>query len=43
MATGVGAGIVLVSLKGKTVEYALKFQFNATNNEAEYEAVIAWL
>ena len=30
-------------MKGKTIEYALKFQLKATNNEAEYEAAIAGL
>lgn len=40
---GSGAGIVLVSPGGKVTEYALKFQFKATNNEAEYEAVLAGL
>ena len=32
---------MLITLKGKVIEYALKFQFKATNNEAEYEVVIA--
>ena len=40
---GAGAGLVLISPEGKIIEYALKFQFKATNNEAEYEAVIARL
>ena len=40
---GAGAGLVLITPKGKVIEYALKFQFKATNNEAEYEAVIAGL
>lgn len=40
---GSGAGVVLISPKGDTIEYALKFQFTTTNNEAEYEAVIAGL
>ena len=31
----------MISPEGKTIEYALKFQFRATNNEAEYEAAIA--
>ena len=37
------AGLVLISLEGKKIEYTLKFQFKATNNEVEYEAVIAGL
>ena len=40
---GAGAGLVLITPEGKGIEYALKFQFKATNNEAEYEAVIAGL
>lgn len=40
---GAGAGVVLISPEGKTIEYALKFLFRATNNEAEYEAAIAGL
>ncbi|CAL9030031.1 unnamed protein product, partial [Prunus brigantina] len=40
---GGGAGIVLSAPDGTEVEYALRFQFNATNNEAEYEALIAGL
>ena len=40
---GVGAELVLITLEGKVIEYALKFQFKATNNEVEYEAVIAGL
>ena len=40
---GAGAGAVLISPKGKTIEYALKFQFRATNNKVEYEAAIAGL
>lgn len=38
---GAGAGIVLVTPEGATLEYAIKFSFSATNNEAEYEVVIA--
>ena len=42
-AQGSGAGLILTSLKGIDIEYALKFGFRASNNEAEYEAVIAGL
>ena len=35
--------MVLITPEGKVIEYDLKFQFKATNNEAEYEAVIARL
>ena len=40
---GSGAGLILTSLDEINVEYALKFGFQASNNEAEYEAVIARL
>ncbi|KAK2998543.1 hypothetical protein RJ639_023122 [Escallonia herrerae] len=35
-----GAGIILISPKGFMVEYALRFGFQASNNEVEYEAVL---
>ena len=35
--------MALITPEGKIIEYALKFQFKATNNEIEYEAVIAGL
>ncbi|GAV62004.1 RVT_3 domain-containing protein, partial [Cephalotus follicularis] len=38
-----GAGLMLTSPDGWTLEYALKFGFKATNNEAEWEALIAGL
>ena len=38
-----GAGLILTSLERIDVEYALKFSFQASNNEAGYEAVIAGL
>ncbi|GJR06849.1 reverse transcriptase domain-containing protein [Tanacetum coccineum] len=40
---GFGAGLMVVSPEGTEFTYALKFEFTATNNEAEYEAVIAGL
>ena len=40
---GSGAGLILTSLDGIDVEYALKFGFQASNNEVGYEAVIAGL
>ena len=40
---GSGAGLILTSPEGIDIEYALKFGFHASNNEAEYEAVIAGL
>ena len=40
---GSGAGLILTSPEGIDIEYALEFGFQASNNEAEYEAVIAGL
>ena len=40
---GSGAGLILTSPEGIDIEYALRFGFHASNNEAEYEAVIAGL
>lgn len=40
---GSGAGIVLIAPCGTTHEHALKLNFSASNNEAEYEALIAGL
>ena len=42
-AQGSGAGLILTSPDGIDVEYALRFGFQASNNEAEYEVVIAGL
>ena len=42
-AQGSGAGLILTSLEGINIEYALRFGFQASNNEAEYEVVIAGL
>ena len=42
-AHGSGAGLILTSSDGIDVEYALRFRFQASNNEAEYEAVITGL
>ena len=42
-AQGSGAGLILTSPEGIDIEYALRFGFQASNNEAEYEAVIAGL
>ena len=38
-----GAGLILVSPEGVIAEYALRFEFPATNNGAKYEALIAGL
>ncbi|GKC14277.1 reverse transcriptase domain-containing protein [Tanacetum coccineum] len=40
---GSGAGLILTSSEGKEFTYALRFQFTASNNEAEYEELIAGL
>nr|GEY97838.1 reverse transcriptase domain-containing protein [Tanacetum cinerariifolium] len=40
---GSGAGLIITNPKGTELTYALRFRFNATNNEAEYEALIAGL
>ena len=40
---GSGVGLILTSLEGIDIEYALRFGFQASNNEAEFEAVIAGL
>ena len=40
---GSGAGLILTSPDGVDMEYALRFGFQASNNEAKYEAVIVGL
>ena len=40
---GSGAGLILVSLEGHRMHCALTFGFKASNNEAEYEALIVGL
>ena len=42
-AQGSGAGLIFTSPKGIDIEYALKFGFRASNNEAKYEAIIVGL
>ncbi|KAL0386196.1 UNVERIFIED_CONTAM: hypothetical protein Sradi_3013900 [Sesamum radiatum] len=36
---GIGAGIVVTSPQGEDLEFAIKFDFKASNNEAEYETL----
>ncbi|XP_071740472.1 uncharacterized protein [Rutidosis leptorrhynchoides] len=43
MHKGAGARLVLKSLSGEEHTYALRFNFDVTNNEAEYEALLAGL
>nr|GEV60093.1 reverse transcriptase domain-containing protein [Tanacetum cinerariifolium] len=40
---GFGAGLILTKPEGTEFTYALRFEFNATNNEAKYEALLASL
>ncbi|XP_071925708.1 uncharacterized protein [Coffea arabica] len=40
---GSGAGLLLTSPTGKELTYALRFDFPASNNEAEYEALLTGL
>ncbi|GJX23464.1 reverse transcriptase domain-containing protein [Tanacetum coccineum] len=42
-ANGSRAGLILINPEGAEFTYALRFRFEATNNEAEYEALIAGL
>ncbi|XP_061358153.1 uncharacterized protein LOC133302401 [Gastrolobium bilobum] len=42
-AKGSGAGMIVENLDGVAVEHSLSFEFNATNNQEEYEAMIAGL
>ncbi|GJR64122.1 reverse transcriptase domain-containing protein [Tanacetum coccineum] len=42
-ADGSGAGLILTSSEGMEFTYALRFGFEVTNNEAEYEALIVGL
>ena len=40
MRTDLGDGIILTSPKGEKVKYVLQIHFAASNNVAEYEALI---
>ena len=40
---GSGAGIILEGPEGIAIEQSLRFGFKASNNQAEYEALIASL
>ncbi|KAL0448616.1 UNVERIFIED_CONTAM: hypothetical protein Slati_1418000 [Sesamum latifolium] len=37
---GSGAGVVITSQQGEDLEFAVKFGFKASNNEAKYEALV---
>ncbi|KAL0295854.1 UNVERIFIED_CONTAM: Ribonuclease HI [Sesamum angustifolium] len=38
-----GVGVVITSPRGEDLEFAVKFSFKASNNEAEYEALLIHL
>ncbi|KAK4403978.1 Ribonuclease HI [Sesamum angolense] len=38
---GSGAGVILETPQGDKIQYGLRFSFDASNNEAEYEALLA--
>ena len=40
---GSGVGLILISSKGHRMHCALRFEFKASNNQAEYEALITGL
>ena len=40
MASGLGARVVLISLDGSRLHYVIRLHFLASNNAAEYEALI---
>ena len=40
MALNSGAGVVLISLDGSRLHYVIHLHFSASNNAAEYEALI---
>ncbi|KAK3037695.1 hypothetical protein RJ639_030639 [Escallonia herrerae] len=40
---GSGTGLILISPEKFMIEYALCFDFQASNNEVEYEELLAWI
>ena len=42
-AMGAGVGIVIITPEGIRLEHSLRLGFKASNNEAEYEALLAGL
>ena len=40
MAPGSGDGVVMISLDGSRLRYAIRLHFSASNNAMEYEALI---
>ena len=43
LALGFGAGIVIITPEGIRLEHSFRLGFRASNNEAEYEALLAGL
>lgn len=41
--SAVGGGVILITLEGNKLEYAIRFGFKETNNDAEYEAILIGL
>ncbi len=42
-AKGARTGVVIITLDDTVIEYSIRLDFKASNNEAEYEAVLARL
>ena len=42
-ALGAGAGVVVITLEGIKLEHSFRLGFKVSNNEAEYEALLAGL
>ena len=42
-AMGASAGIVIVTLEGIQLEHSFRFEFKASNNEAEYKTLLVGL
>ncbi|XP_073104418.1 uncharacterized protein [Elaeis guineensis] len=42
-AQGSGAGLILTNSEGVVIEYVLRFDFKASNNQTKYEALLAGL
>ena len=43
LSEGSGAGFILISPEGTSIKYAVKLHFSASNNDAEYEALLSGL
>jgi ribonuclease HI len=43
MKTGAGAGLLFISPLGEHMRYAVRLHFSASNNMAEYEALLCGL